>query len=331
MSGWLDEPLGPGLVRRWRLDEVFWAGATPYQEVVIARTAHGVTLFCDGERQSAQLSQLLYHEALLVPALLLAQRVRRVLVVGSSEGVVSQLAVAAGAAVVDHVDIDRECVRRCAELLPYGYSVAELAAAEQAAAGRGDGPVRMHYADGWDFVHASVGGYDVVVVDLPDETGDTAAVTPAGAGAPAGEAHGQASGAARDEPAGATVDEAAPARQHDRLYGAEFLRRCRRLLTGGGVLAYQAGCPTLWRNATLARAATRFAEVFGTVAYYGSDEHEWAFLFGRADPVSDPTELMLSRLPGCRYRPVTIDGPALRRGAVPPHAVRVGSRTWTFN
>jgi spermidine synthase len=294
MSGWLDEPLGPGLVRRWRLDEVLWAGSTPYQHVVIARTAHGVTLFCDGERQSAQLSQLVYHEALLVPALLLAQRVRRVLVVGSSEGVVSQLAVAAGAAVVDHVDIDPECVRRCAELLPYGYGVAELAAAELAAVGRGDGPVRVHYADGWDFVHASAGGYDVVVVDLPDETGGESA-------------------------------------QHDRLYGVEFLRRCRRLLASGGVLAYQAGCPTLWRNAALTRAAARFTEVFDTVAYYGSDEHEWAFLFGRADPVPDPTELMLNRLPASRYRPLTIDGPALRRGAVPPRAVRVGSRTWTCN
>jgi spermidine synthase len=290
---WLDEPLGDGLLRRWRLDEVLWEGDTPYQRMLIARTAHGVTLFCDGERQSAQLSQLVYHEALVVPALLLADRVQRVLVVGSSEGVVSQLAVAAGADAVDHVDIDAECVRRCAELLPYGYGVRELAAAE-----RGDGPVRVHYADGWDFLMGTAQRYDVVVVDLPDERETSAA-------------------------------------QHNRLYGVDFLRRCRAVLADGGVLASQAGCPTLWRNATLARSVARFAEVFATVAYYGSDEHEWAFLFGRAggstggstggSMVADPTGLMVSRLASCRYRPCTIDAQTLRGGSVAPHRIRASS------
>ena len=227
MTRWLDEPLGDGLLRRWRLGEVLWEGDTPYQRMLIARTAHGVTLFCDDERQSAELSQLVYHEALLVPALLLADRVRRVLVVGSSEGVVSQLAVAAGADAVDHVDIDRECVRRCAELLPYGYGVAELAAAEH-----GDGPVRVHYADGWDFLMGTAQRYDVVVVDLPDERPDAAL--------------------------------AQQVAQHNRLYGVDFLRRCRDVLTDGGVLAYQAGCPTLWRNATLARSVARLTAASAT-------------------------------------------------------------------
>jgi len=290
MTRWLDEPLGDGLLRRWRLGEVLWEGDTPYQRMLIARTAHGVTLFCDDERQSAELSQLVYHEALLVPALLLADRVRRVLVVGSSEGVVSQLAVAAGADAVDHVDIDRECVRRCAELLPYGYGVAELAAAEH-----GDGPVRVHYADGWDFLMGTAQRYDVVVVDLPDERPDAAL--------------------------------AQQVAQHNRLYGVDFLRRCRDVLTDGGVLAYQAGCPTLWRNATLARSVARFAEVFATVAYHGCDEHEWAFLFGRAgSAVSDPVELMVQRLASGRYRPRTLDAAALRGGSVPPHSVRIRGR-----
>ena len=299
MTRWLDEPLGDGLLRRWRLDEVLWEGDTPYQHMIIARTAHGVTLFCDDERQSAELSQLVYHEALLVPALLLADRVERVLVVGSSEGVVSQLAVAAGAHAVDHVDIDAECVRRCAQFLPYGYGVAELAEAE-----RGDGPVRVHYADGWQFVQDTDERYDVVVVDLPDERPD---------------------------------DEGA---QHNRLYGAGFLRRCRDVLRPGGVLAAQAGCPTLWRNATLARSLARFGEVFGTVAYFGSDEHEWAFLFGRADDVefphsrrddvtSSPIGLMLARLPALAYRPRTIDADALSGCTVPPHSIRVPSGLWT--
>jgi spermidine synthase len=163
----LDEVLAPGLTRRWRIGRVHHAEETPYQRVLIAETSHGTTLFCDDERQSAESTQLVYHEALFVPAALLAARRDRVLVIGSSEGVVSQLATAMGAGLVDHVDIDRDCVRACATHLPYGYTAAELAAAE-----RHEGPVRMHYADGHAFVAEPRTAYDIVVVDLPDERPD---------------------------------------------------------------------------------------------------------------------------------------------------------------
>ncbi|MFR9803424.1 adenosylmethionine decarboxylase [Pseudonocardia sp. RS010] len=162
--GRVDEPVSPGLTRRWQLDAVRVRTLTALQEVLIADTAHGVTLFCDGERQSAEHTQLTYHEALVVPAALLAERRERVLVIGSSEGVASELAVACGAGTVDHVDLDRECVRLCAERLPYGYTPAALDAAE---AHRG--PVRMHYEDGAAFVDSTDGTWDVIVVDLPDE------------------------------------------------------------------------------------------------------------------------------------------------------------------
>jgi spermidine synthase len=264
------EPLADGLSRVWRLDEVLVDTHTAYQHVVIARTAQGVSLFCDNDRQSTEASQLVYHEALLVPALLLAERLDRVLVIGSSEGVVCQLAGAAGA-VVDHVDIDREAVELCARYLPYGYSPDELTG--------------VRFADGWEFVAQCTDRYDVIVVDLPDEHPDGA--------------------------------------QHNRLYQAEFLLRCKGLLTPGGVLATQAGCPTLWRNGTLVQSWQRFHEVFGTVAYYGSDEQEWAFLFGLASPVADPVARMLERLPTLPYRPVTIDRDALRGNTIPPRSVRL--------
>lgn len=280
----VDEPLAAGMRRRWRLDEVLWRGRTDWQDMVVARTAQGVSLFCDGERQSTEATQLVYHEALAVPPMLLADELRSVLVVGSSEGVVSQLAVAAGATRVDHVDIDTECVRRCAELLPYGYTPEELARAEA-----GDGPVRVHYADGWQFLaDAAARGdrWDVVIVDLPDEP----------------------------------VEVTDPA-QHARLYGAEFLRRCRDVLAPGGVVCSQAGCPTLWRNDTLGRMTRRFDEVFATVLPYCSDEHEWAYLTGRVDDVDDPVELAASRLD--RFPTLaSIDADALRRGAVLPFALR---------
>ncbi|BBZ12467.1 adenosylmethionine decarboxylase [Mycobacterium branderi] len=274
------DPIAPGLSHYWQLSDVMCERHTEFQHVMIGKTAQGIGLFIDGACQSTEVSQLVYHEALLVPALLLAPQLQRVLVIGSGEGVVSQLAVAAGATHVDHVDIDREVVRLCAEHLPYGYTVPELSRAE-----RGLGPIKMHYRDGWDFVAETVEPYDIVVLDCTDEGAEPA--------------------------------------QHNRLYGADFLRRCKSI---GGVVVSQAGCPTIWRNDGLNRSWQHFTETFHSVVYFGSDEHEWAFLSGIAGPLADPVGVMRSRLPTLRYRPRTIDAPSLAASTVPPHALRNPAR-----
>lgn len=281
MSTRISEPVGPGLTRVWEVSDVLVDMRTDFQHVVIGRTAQGVSLFCDDERQSTEASQLVYHEALMVPPMLLADEVDRVLIIGSSEGVASQLAVAYGAEQVDHVDIDAETVRACATHLPYGYTPEELAAAE-----RGDGRVRVHYRDGWDFLATTTTRYDVVVIDLPDENDD-------------------------------------PDAQHNRLYGTDFLRRCTEVLAPGGVVSCQAGCPTLWRHDTLLSAWDRFTDAFGTVVYFGSDEHEWAFLSGRPDVRDSPVESMAEALARSAYRPESIDAEALRGCTVPPRSVRI--------
>jgi spermidine synthase len=144
----------------------------------------------------------------------------------------------------------------------------------------------MHYADGWAFLDAAHTDYDVVVVDLPDERPDE------------------------------------PNAQHNRLYGVDFLRRAAAVLAPGGVVVGQAGCATLWRNATLRRSVERFAEVFATVVHYGSDEHEWSFLTGSPHSMPDYVEHMICRLGSLHYCPQTLDADALRRGAVLPHALR---------
>ncbi|GAB3560376.1 spermidine synthase [Actinopolyspora lacussalsi] len=281
---WIQEPLGDDMRRLWRVDEVLWEGDTAYQHVVIGRTGQGVALFCDDDRQSTEFSQLVYHEAMMVPGFLLAEQLERVLIVGSSEGVASRMAVKAGAARVDHVDIDSECVRVCAEHLPYGYTAAELADLEA-----GNGPIKLHYTDGWSFLDQAIGAgerYDLVIVDLPDERADE-------------------------------TDS-----QHNRLYGEEFIRRCHAVLAPGGVVGFQAGTPTVWRNTTLVRAYNRFRTVFDTVTYFGSDEHEWAFLFGRVEQLDDPVNVMLDAMPKSQYEPATIDDASLIGLTVPPYSVR---------
>lgn len=281
---WVEEPLGEGMSRRWRVEEVLWEGDTQFQHVLIGRTSQGVSLFCDSDRQSTEFSQRVYHEALMLPGLLLSAKLDRVLIVGSSEGVASQIAAAAGAAHVDHVDIDRECVRVCAEHLPYGYDTTELEYAQ-----RHDGGIHVHFTDGYEFVRScseSETRYDLVVVDLPDEV--------LGGEGP----------------------------QHNRLYGTEFLRLCREILSPGGVVAFQAGCATMWRNDTLVSAFRRFHEVFATTVYFGSDEHEWSFLFGTAEPVEAPVDRMVTALETLPYDSTGIDAQTLRAAAIAPKSVR---------
>ena len=58
---WIKEPMGADLQRLWRVDEVLWEGNTDYQHVLIGRTAQGISLFCDNDRQSTEFSQLVYH------------------------------------------------------------------------------------------------------------------------------------------------------------------------------------------------------------------------------------------------------------------------------
>ncbi|MEV4125219.1 adenosylmethionine decarboxylase [Nocardia sp. NPDC049707] len=279
----IEEPVGNGLTRIWDLHEVIVDTRTPYQHMVIARTEQGISLFSDDDRQSTEFSQLTYHEAMMVPAFALAAKLDKVLIIGSGEGVASQMSVAAGATLVDHVDIDQREVELCAEHLPYGYTSDELAAAV-----KGEGPVKVHYADGWDFLaNASEAGtrYDVIVIDLPDER----------------------------------VEDA----QHNRLYESEFLSRCQALLAPGGVLSAQAGCATMWRNETLKRSWQRFHDQFDTVVQYGSDEHEWTFLFGLNERIDHPVQAMTDRLGTLPYQADTIDARALVRGAIEPYALRV--------
>ncbi len=159
------ETLGEGVDRIWQIEEVISEAQTDYQNIVIGRTAHGIGLFCNNERQSTELSQRIYHEGQFYPAALLADSLERVLVIGSSEGVVSEMAVANGAEEVVHVDIDLDCVRLCASHLPYGYSDEDVTAALQ-----GDGVVKLIVQDGFSYVQRCLENgekFDIIVMDLP--------------------------------------------------------------------------------------------------------------------------------------------------------------------
>ena len=161
----MTEHVGKGIVRNWELYQIHCEIETPYQSMVIGESAQGTSLFCNEERQSTVLTQAIYHEGQLIPALLMCPKPERVLILGSSEGVISYMAAQYGAKEIVHVDIDEECVRACASFLPYGYSVKDVDAVQLMGA-----KFKMYFGDGYAFLKDQPdASFDIVVVDLPDE------------------------------------------------------------------------------------------------------------------------------------------------------------------
>jgi hypothetical protein len=61
------------------------------------------------------------------------------------------------------------------------------------------------------------------------------------------------------------------------------------------------------------------------VVYFGSDEHEWAFLSGLsglAEANGDPLAVMSARLAALPYKPQTIDADSLVAATIPPKTLR---------
>ncbi len=276
------EEIAPGIARHWHVEEVVAHARTQYQDVLIGRTAQGLTLFCEGERQSSELSQLIYHEGQIIPAALMAENIGRVLIIGSSEGVISQIAVDMGAEQVTHVDIDEACVRLCAEFLPYGYSPEEL---EKAL--RGEGPVRVLFEDAYAYVDRCANGagkFDIIVMDLPDEQ----------------------------------IEEA----QQNRLYQEEFMTKIASLLSPDGAFITQAGSTTYWRHETLIRTLRRMNRVFPTTAFFEMEEQDWAWAVGCTYECNDVVKRMTQRLSELRYRPQFIDAQSIQKATIIPASIR---------
>lgn len=284
--GWLHEQVHPGVVDAWRLYEVVRDVRTPYQRVRVARTSLGTTLFCDDNVQSAECGQLAFHEAECVPAMALVESARSALVIGCSEGTVPLILAEAGFERIDHVDLDVDCLRICAEDLPYGFTTEDVRVAE-----RGRGAVRLHYGDGVRYVRDALAdrvGYDLIVLDLPEE---------------------------HDETDGGSAS------------GRAFLARCRDLLNPGGVVSTHVcrpyvSAPTVDSAESLVRAWQTFGELFGTRVYFRSDEQPWAaVMLGRADAVAGPVNRMCAGIDRFGYKPRTLDSLSLRRATHLPRVL----------
>ncbi|MBV8529880.1 MAG: spermidine synthase [Candidatus Eremiobacteraeota bacterium] len=84
---WYVEEFAPAEQHHHALDELYFSGRSGFQQIAIVRSPiFGKMLVLDGDTQSAQLDERIYHETLVHPALAAASDRRHVLVLGGGEG-----------------------------------------------------------------------------------------------------------------------------------------------------------------------------------------------------------------------------------------------------
>jgi len=114
---------------KYPFDAVLWAGSTPFcKEVVITKSAeYGRMLFTDGELQSTEGDEAIYHEHLVHPAIatfksLYGDKPLRVCVLGAGEGATCRELLRWPVSTVKEVvwnDIDQSLVTLCRDYLGY--------------------------------------------------------------------------------------------------------------------------------------------------------------------------------------------------------------------
>ena len=141
-------------------DEVILAESTPYQRIVLTRTAGRTRLFLNGAIQFDSLDEHRYHESLVHPAMGSAPRRARVLVLGGGDGMALR-EVLRWPDVEEAVLVDLD--PRMTALFRDRADTAALNGASLS-----DPRARVVNADAWRFVQESDGLFDVVILDLPD-------------------------------------------------------------------------------------------------------------------------------------------------------------------
>lgn len=154
---WKAATLVPGVEVRYQVESVLFSSRTAYQQVDIARTtAFGTALFLDGDPQSAEWDEYIYHETLVHPALVLHPNPRAVLIAGGGEGAtLREVLRHATVERVVMVDIDEVLVETCRVLMPGWHQGAF-----------DDARAEVRCEDAFAYLANTQELFDVVILDL---------------------------------------------------------------------------------------------------------------------------------------------------------------------
>ncbi len=155
---WFKEWFTPHEAHLHRLKKILVKTRTSFQEAVIADSfSFGRCLILDGEMQSAQTDEFIYHETLVHPALLTHPRPKSVLIMGGGEGATTR-------EILKHqaierivlVDIDGEVIQFCKKHLPTWHQ-----------GSFNNSKVEVIVDDAKKFIETTHEKFDIIISDLP--------------------------------------------------------------------------------------------------------------------------------------------------------------------
>jgi spermidine synthase len=161
---WYVEEFSPAEFHQHALEETYFAGRTAFQEVAVVRSAaFGKMLIIDGDTQSSQADERIYHETLVHPALAAAGDRRDVLILGGGEGAtLREVLRSPDVRRCTMVDIDGEVVALSKRYLP-----------EWSDGAFDDPRARVIVGDALEFLASDRDHYGAVISDLTEPLADS--------------------------------------------------------------------------------------------------------------------------------------------------------------
>jgi spermidine synthase len=163
-SQWYVEEFAPTEFHHHAIDEMYYTGRTPFQSVAVLRTpVFGKMLVLDGDTQSSQADERIYHETLVHPALAAITDRREILILGGGEGAtLREVLRHPGVARCTMVDIDGEVVELSKRYL-----------AEWSAGAFDDARANVIIGDALAYLKDDRGTYGAVISDLTEPLADS--------------------------------------------------------------------------------------------------------------------------------------------------------------
>ncbi len=163
-SQWYVEEFAPTEYHHHAVEELYFSGRTPFQSVAVLRTqTFGKMLVLDGDTQSSQHDEKIYHEALVHPALAAVAERAEILILGGGEGAtLREVLRHPGVQRCTMVDIDGEVVDLCKRYLP-----------EWSDGAFDDPRARLIVGDALRFLKEDSSTYGVVISDLTEPLADS--------------------------------------------------------------------------------------------------------------------------------------------------------------
>lgn len=161
---WYVERFAPTEEHHHAIEETYYAGRSAFQDIAVIRTAQfGKMLVLDGDTQSSQADEKIYHESLVHPALAATSDRRDVLILGGGEGAtLREVLRHPGVARATMVDIDGDVVALSKKFLP------------EWADGAFENPrARVIVGDALAFLRGDRDSYGTIISDLTEPLEDS--------------------------------------------------------------------------------------------------------------------------------------------------------------